>query len=320
MIIVSVPGKVNLMGDHAIVHGYPSLLAAVNLRMVVTVEQTIKKAGGEALEIITTEPDTYVRQIVGVVQKQIRMEKMPSLKITINSAIPAGYHLGSSAATAVGVTGALVYFLKQLWNPTRINEISYEAEKLQHGMPSGGDNTTVTFGGLLWFRKELEFLKSVWHLTFKPHSNIKQFYLIDTGRPKETTGEMVSLVREKVRRQKSKMQQTFSLNEVQVRAITVALKEGNERNLVNSLRIGEKTLEDMGVVSKLAMKIIRKIEENGGAAKILGGGGRRAGVGFLLAYHPNPRELSRLADRNGWKIQPIKLGEEGIRLEKMRQN
>lgn len=315
MVTVSVPGKVNLMGEHAIVHGYPAILAAVDLRMRVSVESSRFRVHGSRLEVISSESDKYVRQVVEVVQRELKIDKLPPMKITINSEIPAGYHLGSSAATAVGVTGALTYFLQKLWNPQRINEIAYEAEKLQHGTPSGGDNTAITFGGLMWFRKELEFLKSIWQLPFKPGSNIRPFFLLDTGRPVETTGEMIVYVKAKVIRQKAKVQKIFTINEEQVRRVTVALKMGDEAGLMEAIKLGERTLEEMGVVSQKARKIIRRIEEHGGAAKILGGGGRKDGVGFLLVYHPEGQKLQELATREGYKIRKVKLGEEGIRLE-----
>jgi len=52
--------------------------------------------------------------------------------------------------------------------------------------------------------------------------------------------------------------------------------------------------------------IIRSIEKAGGAAKILGGGGRKEGIGYLLCYSHNPPKGSI----------PIVLGEEGVRLER----
>jgi mevalonate kinase len=125
-----------------------------------------------------------------------------------------------------------MYYFKKIWNPIRINELAYEIEKKQHGNPSGGDNTAVTMGGFIWFRKELEFLKSIWQLPFKPHPSVNHFFLINTGRPKETTGEMVAYVRSQFTVHSSQFEKLFNENEKQVKRVTTALKEGDEKGLL----------------------------------------------------------------------------------------
>lgn len=316
-VTVSVPGKVHLMGEHAVVYGKPALLAAINLRLSVTIEEQTKKAATKDKIVITSkEPTDHVRYAIDYLLGQFRVGDHPPIHVSLDSKIPAGFHLGSSAAVAVAITGAVMYFFKKLWNPIRINELAYEIEKKQHGTPSGGDNTTVTVGGFVWFRKELEFLKSIWQLPFRPHPSLNHFFLINTGRPKETTGEMISMVKEYVQKKPEHMQKVFDLNEVQVKRVTLALKAGNEPELVDALRVGERTLEDMGVVSDTVIPLIRFIEETNGAAKILGGGGKKDGVGFLLCYHKAPHELTSVLKEKGFVIQDIQLGEEGIRLER----
>ena len=37
----------------------------------------------------------------------------------------------------------------------KINQIAYEAEKAYAGNPSGIDNTAATYGGLMWFKKDM---------------------------------------------------------------------------------------------------------------------------------------------------------------------
>jgi mevalonate kinase len=228
------------------------------------------------------------------------MSKIPKIKVSVESEIPSGYHLGSSAAVAVATVGACMYFLKKIWNPVSINQLAYEVEKYIHKTPSGIDNTAITFGGFLWYRKELEFLRSFWQLPLKLPPALNHFSLIDTGRPKENTGEMVSFVKSQ-----KNVQKFLDENETQTKRIAVALKEGDEKILIDAMRKGERTLEGIGVVSNKVVHTIRSIEKVGGAAKILGGGGRTDGVGYLLCYsHQTPKGSI-----------PILLGEEGIRLE-----
>lgn len=304
-VTVSVPGKVILMGDHAVVHGKPALVAAINKRMYITITDAVE----------TGESDAYVHFIMGLLEKELK-QQFPPLNITISSDVPPGYHLGTSAMVAVGTIAALLYATKKIWNPQRVNQFAYEAEKKQHGTPSGVDNTTITFGGLLWYRKELEFLKSMWQLPFKPSKKLHNFFLIKTTKPKETTGEMVALVAAMVKRQASRMGKLFNENERQTKRVAVALKEGNERELIDAMQAGERTLEEMGVVSEKVKPLIRALEKSGGAAKILGGGGITDGVGYLLCYHPHEKKVKIECEPFGYEVEPIVLGEEGLRLEK----
>ncbi len=304
------------MGEHAVVYGKPALLVAVNLRLSVTIESPSSSFPRTRESIIeSSEPVDYIRHAIDVVQEHFQLKELPPMHITVTSDIPAGFHLGSSAAVAVATVGAVTYFFKKIWNPVLINQLAYEVEKKQHGNPSGGDNTAITFGGFLWFRKELEFLKSIWQLPFKLPKNLDHFFLIDTGKPKETTGEMVAYVKLRFTKYELRMKRLFDQNEQQTRRITVALKEGREDELIDSMRIGERTLEGIGVVSKKVIPLIRSIEKAGGAAKILGGGGKADGVGFLLCYHHDPEKIEAFGTPFGFSIRHIQLGEEGVRLE-----
>jgi mevalonate kinase len=311
MITVSAPGKIHLMGEHAVVYGKPALLAAVNLRLSVSLQ-----AGEKGLTIVAPEGQSYIRHAIETTAKALNIKTIPPLTLTLESQIPIGYHLGSSAATAVATVGAMMYFTKNLWNPEKINQIAYEVEKKQHGNPSGGDNTTVTFGGFIWFRKELEFLKSIWRFPFSFSKTLHHFFLINTGRPKETTGEMVEWVRKQEKEEKKKFQELFVENENQTKRLAKAIKEGDEEELMDAIRKGEKTLEEMGVVSSVAASFLRKIEDSGGAGKILGGGGKVGPVGCLLCYHHAPDKIEALCKPYGYSIQHIALGEEGVRLER----
>ncbi len=314
MITVSAPGKIHLMGEHAVVYGKPALLSAINMRLRVSVMESKQQSH----EIHVEDPDAqaFILHAVDITTRHFKLTAPPFLDISVQSDIPFGYHLGSSASLAVATVGAVSYFLKKLWNPIEINQLAYEVEKKQHGNPSGGDNTAVTFGGFVWYRKELEFLKSMWQLPFRPAKNLNHFFLINTGKPEETTGEMVQKVSVTVKKHPREMEKVFSENEIQTKLVALALKEGNEDQLIQAIQKGEQTLEAMGVVSDHVRSLIRLIEQEKGAVKILGGGGQKGAVGFLLCYHHVPEKIEHLCKQYGYSIQRIELGEEGVRLEK----
>ncbi len=312
-ITVSAPGKIYLLGEHAVVYGKPALLATLNLRLKVTVTQL--KQSSLQPKIVTSATTDYIEKIIELVKDKYQISKLSNLEITIDSQIPSGFHLGSSAAVAVATIGALIYYLKKIWNPVDINQLAYQAEKYQHGNPSGADNTAVTIGGFVWYRKELEFLKSIWQMPFKISRQLNHFFLINTGKPAETTRQMVNAVKTGFDQQKLKFEQIFLQNEEQTRCIAQAIKNQDEAGFIKALKIGESTLEKIGVVSRKVMPCIREIEKKGGAAKILGGGGKIAGVGFLLGYHQNQDLVNKICSTYGFSTQQITLGGEGVRIE-----
>jgi mevalonate kinase len=279
-IIVSAPAKVHLSGEHSVVYGQPALLAAINKRLFVTLEP---------------ERDGLVK---------------------VKSEVPLGAGLGSSAAWAVALTGAVLLSETKRFDLEEINQIAYEMEREQHGNPSGGDNTICCFGGFLKFQKlngQFKFEK------IKVGRRLPQFLLIDSGKPKETTKDMVELVSEKFKVKSLKLQLKVKnlikdLGRV-TRQIIACFTTDQFNNSKNLIRENERLLEELGVVGEKAKKIIRLIERNEGVGKICGAGGIKKGSGMILAYHPNLKKLELFLKANKLSFMDIKLACEGVRIE-----
>lgn len=326
-VTVSAPGKIHLLGEHAVVYGRPALLAAIDKRVYVEIRNpksdpstTLRTRirNNEKIIIHTTEKDDVVKHAIREFKKAFHIEKLPPLAITITSQLPAGSGLGSSAAVTAAVLGALLKYVKNLWNPTRINELTFELEKIAHGNPSGADNSTVVFGGLVWFRREFDFLKSIWSLPITQYK-IPNFYLIDTGRPEESTKDMVDLVRRNYDGNTKKMEDIFSDQEIQTKKIVLGLKKGDEREVGEAMIRGEENLEKIGVVSVFAQKVTQRLKEEKIAAKICGAGGKKKGSGMVLCLTNSKEKVKKIADSLRLSYYPITLGEEGVRIEGLKQ-
>ncbi len=203
MIKVSAPGKIHLLGEWSVVWGKPAILAAVGLKVKVE----ITKASGN------THPLKEV--IEPIIKRELGIKKLPPYDLTITSDIPIGAGLGSSAAVSSAFIAALLSFLKAKWDLQLVNKLAYEAEKVFHGNPSGGDNSTVVYGGLMLFPgKKLDFII--------PKKLAKNFVLINTGKPKESTKEMVAMVG----KQSAKFRNIFDDQEKLVRKLLPVLKNG----------------------------------------------------------------------------------------------
>lgn len=303
---VSAPGKIHLLGEHTVVYGKPALLATVNLRITVRLNRTNGLSDSNNLRKIV-EP---------IVKKELKIKKIPPYKLEINSQLPIGAGLGSSASVCAAYIAALLSFLKVKWDLNLINELTYQAEKVFHGNPSGGDNSTVVFGGLVWFRKESPDLKIIQQVPFTiPNKIAKNFVLINSGKPEETTKQMVELVSTKLKVKSLKFKEIFDHQEQLVRELLPTIRDGNENELIRIIRAGEENLESLGVVSPSVKSIIRKIEASGGAAKICGAGGKTKATGILLCYHSDPSKIKNIAKFNKLNYIKTSLGVEGLRQE-----
>lgn len=305
MIKVSAPGKIHLLGEHFVVYGKPALLTAVDLRVTVHLR-------GEKMRLHLGGGANLAKIIEPIVKQHLKIKTIPPYQLTISSQIPIGAGLGSSAAISAAYIASLLSFLKVKWDLNLINQLAFEAEKVFHGNPSGGDNTAVVYGGLIWYQKE----EGVQPLTFSiPPRLTQNFILINTGKPKETTKEMVEMVSSKFKIQKSKFEKIFNNQEQLVKELVTVLEDGDEMKLIQIIKAGERNLEAIGVVSPSVKSIIRKIENAGGAAKICGAGGKSGPAGILLCYHPNLSIIKNIAKSYNLDYFSVKLGVEGVRNE-----
>lgn len=307
--IVSAPGKIHLLGEHAVVYGKPALLTAINRRLYVEI-----KRHSELIINSEEKNQKFVLQIIDIFKNIYRIVKLPPLEIKITSQIPIGSGMGSSAALSSALIGALMKELKGIWNPNKINEFAYEAEKIAHGNPSGADNTTIVFGGLVWFRKEFDFLKSIWSLPILSYK-FPSFVFINSGKPLETTKEMVAKVGDLYNKTPKKTMELFNDQENLVKRLLLSFKTGDKEEMKKVIFQGERNLEKMGVVGRFAQKVIRKIEAHGGVAKICGAGGYKRGSGIILCYHKELQVVKKISGMFELESFPVKPGEEGIRIE-----
>lgn len=336
VITVSAPGKIHVLGEHAVVYGNAALLAAINKRLQVKLvpngsekiritSESLKLTEVYALEKIValtkeaeqkwrlfkkTNESSFLKRVhdldypaiaIGRTLKFLHEHSIAGFDLVIESDIPVGSGLGSSSAVAVAVSCAVLLYLKKYRDKETVNTIAYGIEQMLHGTPSGGDNTVCCNGGVVVFRKKQPYE----HIEFPGTS----FFLIDSGRPSESTGEMVAQVLDF----KKKNRKDFSYFLKAQEAITneFFLKK-NTDVFVDLIRKSEKNLERIGVVSRRARALISMVEKNGGGAKITGAGGRKKGSGMLLVYHPESAKLEKVFQKKMVPYTRVSLSNDGV--------
>jgi len=352
IITVSAPGKIHFLGEHVVVHGKPALIAAIDKRLRITLtprndkqivvvslnsKQSLSTSGVNVIEMtkkaqvqwkrfietdditlltsMTDAPLSYAIISIGETLLFYKKRLPSGFTITIDSTIPLGSGLGSSAALSVTIVAAVTLFLGEKLDKQKIYDIALVTEQKKHGRPSGGDPAVVLHGGLVWFRKETQSLKIIEPLPFSISEKIAhRFSMIDTGKPEESTGEMIAMVKEFMDTDSS-AQDVFDDQERLTRELLDVIKSEDEKKIMEIIKQGERNLERMGVVSSLVKKLIREIEKSGGAAKISGGGGKKKGAGMLLVYHQNSKKLDNIVKFLKFPIFAVQLGVQGLTIE-----
>lgn len=267
--VCSAPAKVIISGEHAVVHGYPALAGALSLRLTVRAHNAPAQ---------TVQPQTV-------------QEAIAQLGLKISSNIPRGSGLGSSAALSSATAAA--WFHSQHLSPTKeqISELALQFEKTFHAKPSGIDTTTSTYGGLLWFRRETPnlVLKQSLRLPTEP-----LFALVQTGKPKESTAEMVEMVKERLSARMENTKAIFRNIENCTRGIADELLLGKVDALSLLLNENGLLLEELGVVSAQTQSLCQELRNKGFACKITGAGGKKDNSGALLVYCPDVERYNLL--------------------------
>lgn len=288
----SAPGKVILSGEHSVVYGKPAFVSAIDLRLTVQ----IKDGNNKKINAKLHESFSYIEDIViKYLSKKQSVKKRPLLYL-YKSDIPVGRGMGSSAAFCVASSAALLHFYSEKEQDKQvINSIAYQAEKYFHGMPSGVDVSASCFGGLIFYRKEFEFLKHISSLNFKiPQIILDNLYIIDSGKPEESTAEMVKMVGKKYNENPKGMDTIFVNIEKVTKRMVVSVVKEDVRMFHDAILENQKLIEDLGIVSQRTKILIRSLSKFG-IGKVTGAGGLKNGSGMILFSATNEKIKDHLA-------------------------
>ena len=354
--VVSVPGKLILMGEHAAVYGRPAVVAAIDLRMRVEIAPTERAGvqielpdvgfqghcGWEEITVYTGamrrrwrsydedpgperfrrlrdhDPTALVKVALGEAAAELGPRAHLPLRLRIESELPVGVGFGSSSATAVGVITALMCCVDDTTDVERIERLALQVERCQHGHPSGVDGATVLRGGVVWAVADGHGTPAVQQLPVT-ESLLGGLRVFNTGKPSTSTGEVVAEVHARQRRDPVAFDAILDRLETATRSLRVQLSEDDGAQLVDTIRSSEAALEALQVVPLPVQRLIREIERRGGAAKISGAGSLGGGgAGSLLVYHPYAPDVASWDVLEQLPHYTARLGAAGIRRESAR--
>jgi mevalonate kinase len=248
----------------------------------------------------------YRKAVVGLVMEKYGIEDGVSLAISCD--IPTGAGVGSSSALAVAISAGMAELYNKQPSLDQTNEIAYELEKIIHGTPSGGDNTTCCYGGLIWFQKSSP--KNVMiSLKDEISSMPDGFVLVNTKAQKTSTGELIQRVRN--------LEEGFRSPRIKeigqlVYEMKVALKNKKYDKMKEIINRDQQLLKELEVSTDEIDGITEAVRKVGGAAKLCGAGGG----GVVLAWNKDKALLKKTISELGYEPWEMQLGVEGVRIVK----
>ncbi len=275
--LASAAGKVILLGEHAAVYGRHALAlpipdalrvyadhSADTTRVVIPrwrVDRTVEAGSASGLDAAI---ESISRQL-GVDGRHF--------SIHIDTELPAGMGLGSSAAIAVGVARALAALHAIDADDERINAIAFECEKLAHGQPSGIDNTISVFAKPMLFRNAGELELSALELETVPP------LVIAYGTEAAPTREQVAGVRSRYERAPERYGALFDeIDKLSVAGAELLQSENYDelgllmnvcQGLLNAIEVSTPALEKTIALARQAGAVGAKLTGGGGGGSIV---------------------------------------------------
>lgn len=302
-------GKVILFGEHFVVYFLPAIASAIGEKTIAEIEKSDK------YELIDNRPATegYKAKKQGEMERSMKLildfmkidVKKNPVKITLSGNLFCTSGIGASAAMATSIARAFSEYFSLGLDDEQINRISYEGEKGSAANPSGIDNTCATFGGLIWFEKNLKGGEN--KIEFIKTSGPMNIVLGSTGIT-QVTSEVVADVKKAKEADPEKYGRIFRDYQKIVSEVKKAIEEHDIRKIGELMDRNHSLIREMTLSCKEAEEIIETAKENGAiGGKITGTG--RGGYTILLTPDKEVQDkVARAIESKGYRTMKTTIG------------
>ena len=297
--------------NHFVVYGLPAIASA--LGSYTTAE--VKVVEGKGWTVDDQRPATpgykkkkyneAMQSIKNVIEHLKVDTESQKLEITFAGDLFAASGVGASAAQCTSLARALNDSFNLKLDDEMINKAAYEGERVYHGTPSGIDNTASTYGGLIWFVKNLSGGKNTMDLLQSPKK--MPLVIANSGITASTT-EVVADVRRLKEANPENFEKIFNEYKVLSEKAKNALLEGDPDALGNLMNQNHKLLQKITVSGEINDKLVDIALKNGAlGAKMTGTG--RGGLVIALAENEEVQEkIVKAIEKEGYDAWRTMIG------------
>jgi mevalonate kinase len=315
--VASAPAKVILFGEHFVVYGAPAILAAINRRTTATAriraddKIVIRSDIGTSAEYSRTnvgKRDTTPNEILEPIHDAVKRvldasDKSSGVELDLQSEIPYGIGLGSSAASCVSAIAAVDSLFashQKKW----VCERAIESERMIHKNSSGADCYISTFGGIMRYSKDVGYKG----LEVARNLNL----VVSSTGIRHSTGDLV----ERVRTFREAGLLNFSELAKQASEICgkaeQSIRSGNLDNLGRLMTENQVLLKGIGVSHRKAEELIELSMKAGAlGAKITGAGGGGAVIALARSRGDGAR-IASLISNAGYESLQAQVDHKGL--------
>lgn len=290
-------GKVILLGEHAVVYDKRAIALPLPGAVTAWISETDGAPGfsltdsGPEPELCST--DGTIQPILQLIMRHFDVDNR-DFDIMVQSKIPLGMGLGSSAAIAVAIIRAFDQLLASNMNDVAIDKLAFECEKLSHGTPSGIDNNIATFA------QPVLYSKGSANRTLPIEIRKPPPLVIAASGVRGNTREQVAGVNARYRKNQILYDTIFAeIDEVSA-AGAIALKNADYELLGSLMNVAQGFLNAIEVSTPELESMIDIARRHGAAgAKLTGAGGG----GSIVALCPGcEKDVARALRDAGYRI------------------
>ncbi|MEI8230251.1 MAG: mevalonate kinase [Candidatus Peregrinibacteria bacterium] len=320
-VTVSAPGKLVVLGDHAVVYGHPALVMAVGQRMRATAELS-----GEpflTLDAPDVEILSYRKSLddlgSGEIPKGAKSVEFAVRRLFIDGILKSGvtvqtsskfsgqFGFGSSGASAVTIIAAVFQLIDGMIDQRKVFDVAMQSVRDSGSTGSGVDLAAAVYGGLAYFITGGKVIERL---------NVPAMhFVIGFSGVKVDTGTIVAEV-------KARADEQPKLYDGYFRSIGVLVDEGRKLAEAGDLRgFGEvmnrnqDLLEALGVGSAKLSAMIEGACAGGALGAKISGSGKGDCMIALCESDAIPSVSTGIAEAGGQVID-VPCLVEGLRLEK----